>query len=85
MSLSMNKFSKDNKLHESARQAQFLVLLFTPNDTSDRAITKEFKKSPSALSSSRSTREFLRTGEKCGEAQTEDDCLSYFSSVLKNS
>ena len=75
----MSNFFKDSKI------TQFVVLLFAPNETSDRAITKEFKKSPSALSSSRSTREFLRTGEKCGEARTEDDCLSYFSSVLKNS
>ena len=64
MSLSMNKFSKDNKLHESARQAQFLVLLFTPNDTSDRAITKEFKKSPGANEprtiASRTSRVFLK-------------------------
>ena len=31
------------KLHESVRQAQFVVLLFTPNDTRDHAVTKELK------------------------------------------
>ena len=27
---------------------------------------------------------FLRTREKCGEARAEDECLSHFSSILKN-
>ena len=65
------------------RQAQFVVLLFAPNDTRDHAVTKELKKSPSALLSYISTREVLRTRERCGEAQTEGECFSYFSSVLK--
>ena len=53
------------------RQAQFVVLLFAPNDTRDRAVTKELKKSPNALLSYTSTREVLRTRERCGEARTE--------------
>ena len=60
--LSLSKFLKDN------RQAQFVVLLFTPNDTRNHAITKELKKSPSALLSYLSTREVLKTREWCGEA-----------------
>ena len=31
------------ELHESVRQAQFEVLLFTPNDTRDHAVTKDLK------------------------------------------
>ena len=30
-----------------------------------------------------STREFLRTREKCGEERAEDECFSHFPSVLK--
>ena len=43
------------------------------------------KNAPSALLSYISTREFLRTREKCGEARAERECFSHFSSVLKNS
>ena len=47
---------------------------------------KEIKKNvQSALFSDMSTREFLRTREKCGEARAEGECFSHFSSVLKNS
>ena len=46
---------------------------------------KEIKNAPSALLSYISTREFLRTREKCGEARAEGECFSHFSSVLKNS
>ena len=63
---------------------QFVVLLFTPNDTRDHAVTKELKKSPSALSSYIGTREVLRTRERCGEARAEVEWFSYFSSVIKN-
>ena len=62
------------------RQAQFVVLLFTPNDTRDHAVTKELKKSPSALSSYIGTREVLRTRERCGEARAE-----WFSVLLRTS
>ena len=46
---------------------------------------KEIKNAPSALLSYISTREFLRTRQKCGEARAEGECFSHFSSVLKNS
>ena len=46
---------------------------------------KEIKNAPSALLSYISTREFLRTREKCGEARCEGECFSHFSGVLKNS
>ena len=46
--------------------------------------TKEIKNMPNTLLSYLSTRELLRTREKCGEAWAEGGCFSHFSS-LKNS
>ena len=46
-------------------------------------IINEIKNAPSALLSHISTREFLRTREKCGEARAEDECFSHFPIVLK--
>ena len=42
---------------------------------------KEINNAPSALLSYISTREFLRTREKCGEARDEGECFSHFSSL----
>ena len=39
------------------------------------AFINEIKNSPSALLSYNSTREFLRTREKCGEALVEGECF----------
>ena len=50
-----------------------------------RIFSKEIKGAPSALLSYVSTREFLRTRERCGEAGAEGECFSRFSSVLRNS
>ena len=44
--------------------------------TTPWAYTKEIKNAPSALLSYISTREFLRTREKCREARAVGECLS---------
>ena len=46
---------------------------------------KEIKNAPSALLSYISTRNFLRTREKCGEAPAEDECFSHFFAASGNS
>ena len=61
------------------------VITYTNNIRGKITYTKEIKNAPSVLLSSISTREFLRTLEKCGEARAEGEYFSHFSSVLKNS
>ena len=55
------------------------------NPLISRIFSKEIKASLSALLSYVSTREFLRTRERCGEVGAEGECFSRFSSVLRNS
>ena len=44
---------------------------------------KEIKNAPSALLSYISTREFLRTRERCGEARAQGECFSHFFATLE--
>ena len=48
-------------------------------------LSKEIKNAPSAWLSYKSTRDFLRRREKCGEARAKGECFPHFSRVLKNS
>lgn len=50
-----------------------------------KQIIKEVTNMLSTLLSFTSTREFLKTRGKSGEAQAKGKCLSHFSSVPKNS
>ena len=59
------------------------VITYTNNIRGKITYTKEIKNAPSAFLSYISTREFLRTLEKCGEARAEGEYFSHFSSVLK--
>ena len=60
--------------HAFFRDKNASILNKTPY--SSLYFTKEIKNAPSALLSYISTREFLRTREKCREARTVGECLS---------
>ena len=69
-------FNQSDHLNHSNKDSSWLIVT---------CFIIEIKNAPSASLSYISTREFLRTREKCGEALTFGSCFSHFSSVLKNS
>ena len=80
--------SEERKRRKQRAKLNGIAFSFSMKRVTYNTIIKKLKKLvPCALLSYISTREFLRTREKCGEARAEceGECFSHFSNVLKNS